>query len=197
VTAPKRARWVCPNCGAGVLAPTRPRRDDVRRYCRACSAQTGRLVERVAPALERQRAVARSSASARTAAARERERAAAVAKHTVDGVDLLAEARRYWRLPTMVDARKRYRPRVTKLPRIEWRRSTTKPYSTGRCSPWKQRIVVTLGTSASEAQATVLHELVHAVMPDYEHHGTLFQSTYRSAEREAFPPTEEVGRADS
>ena len=52
---PKQFRWVCPNCGAGKLAPSRPRKDDVRRYCLACSERTGRLVERLSPALEKQR----------------------------------------------------------------------------------------------------------------------------------------------
>jgi len=52
---PKQYRWVCPQCGAGKLAPSRPRKDDVRRYCLPCSERTGRLVERLSPALERQR----------------------------------------------------------------------------------------------------------------------------------------------
>lgn len=51
----KQARWKCPQCGAGILAPTKPRRDDVRRYCLPCSAKGGRLVERIAPALEAKR----------------------------------------------------------------------------------------------------------------------------------------------
>jgi hypothetical protein len=55
VTTKKQARWTCLNCGEGGLAPTKPRRDDVRRYCLPCSAKTGRLVERVSPSLERRR----------------------------------------------------------------------------------------------------------------------------------------------
>jgi len=49
------ARWVCPKCTAGTLAPSRPRRDDVRRYCLPCSSKTGRLVERESPARARLR----------------------------------------------------------------------------------------------------------------------------------------------
>jgi predicted RNA-binding Zn-ribbon protein involved in translation (DUF1610 family) len=51
----KQARWKCPNCGDGILAPQRPRLDDVRRYCLPCSSKSGKLVERIAPALEAQR----------------------------------------------------------------------------------------------------------------------------------------------
>ncbi len=51
----KQARWKCPNCGDGILAPQRPRLDDIRRYCLPCSSKSGKLVERIAPALEAQR----------------------------------------------------------------------------------------------------------------------------------------------
>jgi hypothetical protein len=67
----KQARWICPTCGNGRLAPTRPRRDDVRRYCLPCSEESGRLVERIAPALERQR----EKKSTKKKAARKRKRA--------------------------------------------------------------------------------------------------------------------------
>lgn len=52
---PKQYRWVCPLCSSGKLAPSRPRKDDVRRFCLPCSERTGRLVERLSPALERAR----------------------------------------------------------------------------------------------------------------------------------------------
>lgn len=50
-----QVRWKCKECGEGLLASSRPRKDDVRRYCLPCSAKSGRLVERVAPALEKKR----------------------------------------------------------------------------------------------------------------------------------------------
>lgn len=52
----KQVRWKCERCGDGLLAPSKPRRDDVRRYCLPCSSETGKLVERIAPALEQHRA---------------------------------------------------------------------------------------------------------------------------------------------
>ena len=65
-----RVRWDCPNGHPGVLGPMRPRMDSVVRYCLTCSQQTGRLVPRVAPALERKREAKRQ----RDAAKRERRR---------------------------------------------------------------------------------------------------------------------------
>ena len=51
----KQVRWKCEKCDDGLLAPTRPRKNDVRRYCLPCSAKSGRLVDRVAPSLEKKR----------------------------------------------------------------------------------------------------------------------------------------------
>jgi hypothetical protein len=52
----KQVRWKCANCNHGLLAPMKPRKNDVRRYCLPCSAKTGKLVERISPTLEKQRA---------------------------------------------------------------------------------------------------------------------------------------------
>jgi len=49
----KQIRWKCEQCGNGLLAPSRPRKNDVRRYCLPCSAKRGTLVERIAPALQK------------------------------------------------------------------------------------------------------------------------------------------------
>jgi|APGre2960657404_1045060.scaffolds.fasta_scaffold76736_2 hypothetical protein len=51
----KQVRWKCEKCDDGLLAPTRPRKNDVRRYCLPCSAKSGKLVDRVAPSLEKKR----------------------------------------------------------------------------------------------------------------------------------------------
>jgi len=49
----KQVRWKCENCNDGLLAPSRPRKNDVRRYCLPCSSKKGTLVERIAPALQK------------------------------------------------------------------------------------------------------------------------------------------------
>jgi hypothetical protein len=51
----KQVRWKCAICDHGLLAPTKPRKNDVRRYCLPCSSKSGKLVERVAPSLEKKR----------------------------------------------------------------------------------------------------------------------------------------------
>ena len=49
-------RWTCPNSlHPGVLGPSKPRRDNICRYCFACSEKAGKLVERVVPKLEAKR----------------------------------------------------------------------------------------------------------------------------------------------
>lgn len=53
----KQVRWKCAICNHGLLAPMKPRKNDVRRYCLPCSAKTGKLVERVSPTLEKQREI--------------------------------------------------------------------------------------------------------------------------------------------
>jgi hypothetical protein len=71
--------WVCPRCKDGCKAPSRPRRDDVRRYCLACSKATGRLVERVSPAIQHdkeRRLEIKKERAARERAAKEKLKAA-------------------------------------------------------------------------------------------------------------------------
>lgn len=177
-------RWLCPLCGAGCLGPERPRRDDVRRYCLACSAKTGRLVERSCPALEKARADRSEKRAALTTRKRERERAAMIERCTAGGVDLVAEAHRFGKLPTLSGRFRRG------FPDIEFRRSTTKIHSSGHC--WysgghagNARIVVTIGLDPLDAPATLLHEMVHAAYP--EGHTARFWSMVQRSAREAWP----------
>lgn len=60
-------RWLCPNgLHPGVNAPSKPRRKDIRRYCIECSVESGELVERVVPALERRREESRAKSAEKT-----------------------------------------------------------------------------------------------------------------------------------
>lgn len=72
---PRNYRWECPNgCGA-VLAPERPRRDDIRRYCLPCSAREGYLVHRHSNVLDLRTAKSKARSAARAAAKRRKEAA--------------------------------------------------------------------------------------------------------------------------
>lgn len=82
--ADKQVRWHCPNSltegpenfgHPAVLAPTKPRRDDVRRYCLECSRGSGRLVKRVPRVLEKKRETREEARRRRTQERRARERA--------------------------------------------------------------------------------------------------------------------------
>lgn len=72
-----QVRWKCEVCDSGLLAPTKPRMNDVRRYCLPCSSKTGKLVQRVAPTLEKQRTAKKAAVKRKTVAKR-----ASVAKRT-------------------------------------------------------------------------------------------------------------------
>jgi len=106
VTNKRQARWTCLTCGEGGLAPTKPRRDDVRRYCLSCSAKTGRLVEKVAPSLEKKREAQTARTQERSKKKRQKEasRRVRITAHErlVQKREKLvrAEAERLWKLLT-------------------------------------------------------------------------------------------------
>lgn len=105
----KQVRWKCPICESGLLAPSRPRKDDARRYCLTCTAETGRLVERIAPTLEKKRATARATQRAKQTQKRKRQSAkkqkqkthAKIVKRVTEngkhGMPVQREAQRIWK----------------------------------------------------------------------------------------------------
>lgn len=179
-------RWICPTCDTGALAPDRPRRDDVRRYCLPCSQRTGRLVERTCPALDKQRATRAAATKERTAARRARDTERAVAARSHNGVDLLAEAKIIWR--HMADHH-RGRP----MPELRLR-FTSKAYCTGNAN--RQRAVVSVGRYASTASALMVltHELAHSAAPNPgDWHDERWADCYVTAARARWGATHFVG----
>lgn len=179
-------RWVCPVCGKGALAPSRPRKDDVRRYCLPCSTKTGRLVLRVAPAVEKARAESKERRAAKAATVRQTAKQKAEAQRTIGGFDLLAEARRLWRTEAF-----RREPGWRKdLPEITLRRTTTGKFRTsGFCWSRTRAVTLTVGTDTAEALEALAHELTHAIVR-YEGHSTRFWSLLRAVAKEAWPTAE-------
>jgi hypothetical protein len=181
-------RWVCPDCGVGALGPKRPRNDATVRFCLSCSARTGRLVPRTAPALERQRETRADQQLRREQreqrVVRERERT-----YGFKGLDLLVYLRRFWELPSIREARVlsrsdggRETPRRT-LPELVIRRSPAKSWTSGHEVGVRhtrrvnlRRIVLTVGLADDHAGVlvTLLHEVVHAALPCNVHHGPQF-----------------------
>ena len=194
-TKPKNRRWVCPTCGGGVLAPSQPRRDDVRRFCLACSESTGRLVARSCPTLDRERN--RRTEARRTKA--QRQRATETAKRTatetakreriearwfVEGHDIRVEFRRLARFTRVWSNIRGKRTPVAWWKR--WSLTTTarqRSNSHGTCYIWERRINLTImpGLTWARVRATLLHEMTHAVMPDDEHHGHRFRFGFADA----------------
>lgn len=177
-------RRVCPQCGTGINAPERPRRDDVRRYCLTCSAKTGRLVERVAPTLEKQRTAQAERAAAKRLAKARKAKEKENAYYTVAGVDLRKETARILKAPSI---------HLWRAPEIKVVRCTRTPTVFGRAWPGEHRILINAypGIDEHDVRETLTHELVHLFVggdrSDRAHwHGERFQRTMREVFRETY-----------
>lgn len=190
MAAAKRVRWDCPTGEhAGALGPSRPRKLATVRYCLPCSEAAGVLVERVAPALERKRAVKsarRSSASARAAeslAARSVVNARDAAGRDVM-VDVLAEVAECAKLLGI------RRPKVTVA------RSKTRSGTSGRAWPEEHRIHITTSAGrpcAERLREVILHECVHVAdtvrtkRTHHDYHGPKFKRALYNAAAARWP----------
>jgi len=161
----------------------------VRRYCLPCSARTGRLVDRVALAIERARAERRAAAKERRKDAAARGRAKEAAYFAVAGVNLHAEMMVLVRLRAFGGASG---PLARRLPTLTVQRRTSRPTSRYGCAEYgARRIIIAAwaGFDAADVRETLLHELVHLfVGPRRPHrpHGTRFRSVFRIAMEEAY-----------
>jgi hypothetical protein len=198
----KRVRWQCPEGKhAGELGSTRPPADATVRYCLECSRETGRLVKRVAPALEakrdRRKEVLIERAKVRSARKREDERR----KHVIqvveaDGmmgeVDVVATMRKMRRLPELRNLKPGWEPSKEKIT-LRRRRQSWGDYSGHAKVDWgwaeAGEIVLTLreGAPRSTIEEVCLHELVHILLPRKTWHGRTFRSTLLRAAREWWP----------
>jgi predicted SprT family Zn-dependent metalloprotease len=178
---PRQVRWSCPNGCPGVLAPTKPRRDDVRRYCLACSAKSGRLVERASTALER----ARQARADRVQAANQKSlalrRFRLATYYTIAGVNVLDEVRLALKAPIF---------RGMREPSVLVRTRRTGWVGTyGRA--WYSRHMILInrreGADAHDVRETILHELAHLRTGTFGHrrnegpHGAAWRNNFRLA----------------
>lgn len=195
-----QARWICPNENCkekGVLAPTRPRKDDVRRFCLSCSASTGRLVERIAPALIKEREKKAEASKARRQAKLQKEKNQETAYYTVAGLDLQVELKRMLKAPTLKKLKRR---NVS----LKVRRASRCPSSRlGWAKYWKAEIQVTTypGQDRYEAQEILLHELCHLAAGQDTfsgqcHHGPHFKKLFREAMYEVFGDAPGLGMSN-
>jgi hypothetical protein len=179
---PSLKRWLCPSCNVGKLAPSKPRKNDTRRYCLPCSEKTGRLVERACPALDKKREAATSARDERQTKAKAAKQAREESRWAVKGEDLRVAWDKMRRLKAIRDAL-RGRSKEWQIHKAEKhldiRMSKAKPYTTGRA--WARRrpcghVVLTVGThpSADLILACLLHEMCHlaAYPKNHDHHRT-------------------------
>lgn len=189
-------RWECPTSKhPGVLGPERPRKENACRYCLPCTAETGKLTERVAPVLARKRAqaeekakAARATEAARKAGRRTAQRATRAERVTeakrgatwlldCDHFEPYEEANVIFRASeTLRDHAKRNRPKGWR-PEITVARSDG-AYCSGHCKVSNGgKIHLTLGRApVIRARYVLLHELVHAVLPRRTLHAEAFRS---------------------
>lgn len=146
------ARWKCPQCDSGVIAPTRPRMNDVRRYCLPCSAKTGVLVQRTAPALDKKRAASKAKTQEKQTVKRVKQ----VQARSHAGFDWQKEAQRIWRILCKQN-NKTMRMPVIKV--VNRKRAA----SSGYCYYSQHMISMQMGTNTVDAWETLAHELNHAI----------------------------------
>lgn len=194
----KKVRWACPtDRHKGELGSSRPPKDSLLRYCLSCSVESGRLVERVAPALERKRATAAQTSAAkvkarrvREAKARARKKAAETERYTVEGVDLRDEMKRLCKLRAFGGKTGRLFKRP---PELQISRRSSTPYSRyGFAEPYANRIVLATwpGQDIADARETLVHELTHIVVGQSREssswHGPAFHQLLTAAFKEAY-----------
>lgn len=155
-------RWKCPNCENGILAPTRPRKNDVRRYCKDCSWETGYLVERISPALEARREIAKTKTvqKQKVKAVRSRE------QWMVAGIDAEKYMRKLAVLP-VYGGRKglpylRIKNGFTKL--VIHRLKNPARYKLGHYNSLEIALFVSPDWTERTLRDTLMHELMHMVV---------------------------------
>lgn len=185
-----------------MLASTRPARDAIVRYCLKCSEESGKLTERIAPALERKRAVAAQSAAAkakarraRAAAAKAKKKAAENDRYMVEGVDLRVEYKKLLRLRTFKKGflvKDRNDKWVLAAPEMQISRRTRYPSSQlgfAEQIGWgKHRITIATypGQTLADARETLVHEIVHVFVGLEHGHDALFREVMTKAFKEAY-----------
>lgn len=193
MTTKKQARWTCLNCGEGGLAPTKPRRDDVRRYCLPCSAKSGRLVERVSPSLERRREA--QAARTRERSKKKKARVSAQRQKVTANERLvkkreklvLEEAQRLWKLLTPYHKGKRI-PRIVITDTRQKRGASGYWIERGYYEEITLRLVPFETGYFHEARSwkVLLHELCHAACPPKDgdsHHREFYYAMKYTTEK--------------
>lgn len=163
----KQVRWKCEHCESGVLAPTKPRRNDVRRYCLPCSQRTGKLVERFAPSLQTQRTKRQAIVAKKTDRKREQIKNEKQQQRAAQRCDaqrrqiIHAEAKRIWKY---MEEYHNGKP----LPRINIAKG--RGSQMGHATYWANSIQINVDAvqdkySSKRVWQVLAHELAHCAQP--------------------------------
>lgn len=118
-------------------------------------------------------------------ARRERSQPSIAASEPLTAADLKAEVRRLWLLPAIQSARQTYQPKA-KEPELK---VIQRSRFTGVSGTARGSLVTICLPRLQDREAvleTLLHEIVHTVMPDDEVHGSLFCLVLCEAAEQAF-----------
>lgn len=162
----KLYRWVCATCGAGANAPSRLAKNDTRRYCLDCSANSRLLVERAAPSLEKRRADRATRATER------RQKVKQVtheSKYLVEGVDCLKLLKQCAVLPVYGGRKGRvYRRMKSKQLELVIHRCAKPPHTKYGHYSGDVHLFVWPGIHEASLRETILHELMHCAQHDWD-----------------------------
>lgn len=179
VAATKKVRWSCPNDArhSAVLGPSKPRRNNVCRYCLVCSSRHGVLVERVAPVVEKKRVARKERTAAKAKAEGERRDATHARRLTVAGIRVDEEVARLWKLPVAMAARRA----SSMVPHVHVRRAGVKPRTRlGHAYAFAREIQIVdyPGITANDVLETLAHEVAHCLTPS-KGHGVAWKTAFR------------------
>lgn len=180
----RRVRWYCPEgCPEAVLGPSRPRADNICRYCLKCSAKRGVLIKRMSPTLLREK-IARTEIRERKHQKRKALHAEnETAYYTIAGVDLRYE------MVTLLAAARTF-PRTTTIqrvlnnpPELRVRNRHRSHRGTLGWASWAENWVLinrftNAGQDEHDVRETLAHELAHILAP-YKGHGTAWRTMFR------------------
>lgn len=171
-----QVRWKCSVCNNGLLAPSKPRMNDVRRYCLPCSSKSGKLVERVSPTLEKQRTAKKAATKKKNVAKRAsvaKRTAPAKAQQRVDAQRakmIRSEAEKIWKLMQPYHNGK-------PLPKIVIARGKNHGKQGGHAVRFGNQIQINVDRSQSVNRSrrvweVLAHELCHIAVPPVHRNGS-------------------------
>lgn len=168
----RRRLWRCPKCRAGILAPSKLRKIDTRRWCLECSGETGKLVERKCKVNEDKSKTSKNKASKKAAKKRgklsARKHASKQLKNTfwlVDGLDLRKEFVRICAHPHLRDALQG-KERIMEV-FVQRNNCGTSYHGSARFSAMRIKLWMRRGeVTRFQAAELVCHEIAHLINDD-------------------------------